>query len=583
MDDRYQVKHLLEEISYGKYFVAEDTFIQRDVQLFYYAAPDGDEWKETFSVASADMATVSHPGLPIIYNHGVDEEGPYVLRQYVDSATLNTHLAENGPLGEYEGWELAQQMLEIHDAAKPSGNFHGALDPDNINLTVRPSGKKLYVIADYGIAEIYKRISGEVAFLGAPYLVSPEQAAGEEASEAAQIYSIGQLVYHALTGGHPWIEQDLAGVQSLQQSEPLDSISAYKPELPAEFVAWLDTMISHDPAQRFASYADALAALPQPQQAAPVPVSTSTQGISPASASQAVVPATSSQAVTAVAGVAAETGAQPVSAAEAFAAQQEAAKKQKQEEMAKKAGAFKNPVVLGGVAAAVIGLVAVFALSGGDEPEVASNIANLSQQTKNELAALPEQGLLAYINFAGDSLKALNNANLALEPLLKEPRFSSDGRSGDGLFLSKNYSFRLSLEEAGMDMSNSDYTVSFWIKPSGTRDTELSVTNKHAWDEVQSGNPTNWAPEEAVVAGRSWNMVTIVQENATNSVTIYLDGKEVEKNSSQGLNDFSEDPYIYIGNYKNESGAGMPPSVIDNLAVWNRPLSAVEIEALADY
>ena len=576
MEDRYQVKHLLEEISYGKYFIAEDTFIKRDVQVFYYSAPDGDAWKEAFNVASADMATVSHPGLPIVYNHGIDDDGPYTLRQYVDSATLNTHLAEHGPLGEYEGWELAQQILEIHDVAKPSNNFHGALDPDNINLTARPSGQKLYVVADYGIAAIYKKFSGESGYLGAPYLISPEQAAGEEASESSQLYSIGQLIYHALTGGHPWIESSAEEVAELQKGQALEPISAYNQAIPEAFVNWLSKMISIDPAERFSSYAEATQALPQPEQAAPVPVSTSTQGIQPAATIS-----TSTQGIQPAAGT--DTGAQGVSAAEAFAAQQEAKKQQKQAEMAEKTAIFKKPAVLGGIAAGVIGLVAVIALSGGDEPATGSiNIANLSQQTKQELSVLPEQELVAYINFAGNSLKALNNPQLALEPLLKEPRFTKEGRSGTGLFLNKNYSFRLSLEQAGIALNDSSYTVSFWIKPSSSSDTELSVSNKNSWDEGQGSGSKQWNPDEAIIAGKSWNMVTIVHESSSESVTIYLDGKEIERNSSTGLNDFSEDPYIYLGNYKNESGAGMPPSVIDSFAVWKRPLSEIEIETLAN-
>ncbi|WP_018971045.1 LamG-like jellyroll fold domain-containing protein [Rubritalea marina] len=574
MDERYQVKHLLEEISYGKYFLAEDTFIQRDVQVFYYNAPAVDGWEEIFSASSADLATVSHPGLPIVYNHGVDEDGPYTLRQYVNSSTLNAHLAEYGALGEYEGWELAQQMLEIHDAAKESGSFHGALDPDSINLTTRPSGKKLYVIADYGIADIYRRISGEQAYLGAPYLIAPEQAGGAAASEQSQVYAIGQLVYHALTGGHPWLEASADEVLELQQSQPLPLVSEYKPELPEAFVLWLNAMISTDPAHRYKTFAEASQALPHPVQSAPIPISTTS-----AVANSPAVAVTGMQGV-APAGV--DSGAQGVSAAEAFAAQQEEMRKVKQEELAQKAALFKQPAVLGGIGVVVLGIIGFAVFGGGDDtPKVSSQVANMSQQTKNELSVLPEQGLVAYINFTNDSLKSLNNPDLVLEPILKEPRFSRDGRSGEGLFLSKQYSFKLDMEKAGMDLDRSDYTVSFWIKPSSARDTELSVSSQSEWSGSTTGNPREWAPENAVVAGKSWNMVTIVQEAENEQVTIYLDGKQIEQNSSAGLNDFSTDPYIYLGNYKNESGSGMPPSVIDNFAVWDRPLSSTEIETLA--
>ena len=161
MDERYSVGSLIEELPYGKQFAAEDTLIQRTVQIFRLESPSGGskKWKETFGELSSELATIAHPGLPIIYDHGVDEDGPFLIRQLQESVDINHHLAQHGQFSEYEGWELAHQMLEIFDAARPTENFHGALDPSHVRFMSRPSGAKRFTITDYGLAEIYNRVN----------------------------------------------------------------------------------------------------------------------------------------------------------------------------------------------------------------------------------------------------------------------------------------------------------------------------------------------------------------------------------------------------------------------------------------
>ncbi|MFC4992371.1 LamG-like jellyroll fold domain-containing protein [Rubritalea tangerina] len=574
MDDRYQVGQLMEELAYGNYYEAEDTLIQRKVQILRYETPTGNkaEWQEAFNAASAELATASHPGLPITYTHGIDDDGPYIIRQLLESTVLNTRLVESGPLSEYEGWELAHQMLEIQDAAKPSGNFHGALDANHIGLIARPSGKKLYSITDYGLAEISRRIHDSKEFLGAPYLISPEQARGEEASELSQIYAIGQLVFHGLSGGHPWIETTLDEIIELQKQEPR-LITEYNAGIPDAMAQWINKMRAYDPKDRFQSFEEATQHLPEPIQSAPVPVQ----------ATSAVynVPATHT---TTTQTVAAQTTGQ-VSAADAFAAQKATADAQKKAEMAAKMQTFKNPFVLGGIGAVVLLIIIIVAMSGGEE-ETENGYTDGSEKAQAELSSLPREGLIAYLDFNEEKLSAANAPNIKLEPLNAAPIFSRNGRSGKGLILDKTRYYRLPLTGTPMGRSDKDFTISFWVKPRKNEDQDLVAVSKQPWQEGETeafeGDSANhvWKPEDAVIAGSTWNMVTMVCARSDEALTIYIDGEKVESSGNAEINELKKNPFIYIGCDSNENFHHKSPVTIDNMAIWDRKLSDFEIRGL---
>jgi serine/threonine protein kinase len=640
MDDRYQISQLLEELAFGNIYEAEDTLIQRKVQIFRYFVPASGneaEWKETFHASSAELGTASHPGLPIIYTHGIDEEGPYSIRQLLDTTILNTRLADSGPLSEYEAWELAQQILEIHAAAKPSGNFHGALDANHIGLITRPSGKKLYSITDYGLAEVSRRIHESTDYVGAPYLISPEQAKGEPASEISQIYAIGQLIFHAFSGGHPWIQTPLEEIIEFQKTQPLELVSAYNDRVPEAMAQWIAKLIALDPRDRFQSYDEAVSHLPEPIQSAPVPVQ--------ATSTIYNVPATHT---TATQTVSVEGNMGRVSAADAFAAQQK-------EAQGEKGQILKNPLVLAGIGTIVLITVCIIFFTGGaDDDAYESNYVSIketenteiatpprvdalstggtenditkptesnsvsskeaentetanpprvdalssggteneatesnsvgSKEAENpEIARLPHDKLFAYIDFDDEQLVAKDNARIKLIPLKDKPAFSRSGRSGKGLTLDKTHYFSLPLSGTPMGSSTKDFTISFWLKPHKSSELDLVPVSKQPRPEGATEDRSVkhvLKPEEAVIVGNKWNMITMVCARSTETITIYVDGKKVGASSNAEIKEINKKPFIYIGCDSNKKFQHATPITIDNIAIWERELSEVEIKDL---
>ncbi|MGJ8672846.1 LamG-like jellyroll fold domain-containing protein [Rubritalea sp.] len=576
MDERYNVGSLIEELSYGKQFAAEDSLIQRPVQIFRFETPSGDEevWKEQFGHLSSELATITHPGLPIIYDHGVDSEGPYLIRQLQESIDINHHLVQDGAFSEYEGWELAHQLLEIFDAARTSGNFHGALDPMHVRFMPRPSGTKRFTITDYGLAEIHNTINGSSDFLGALYLISPEQARGEEINEQSQVFAIGQLIFHALSGGHPWIELSLEDVKKLVVEDPIAPIIDYNPSIPEGFSHWLQKMTAVDPTERFSSYQEAAENLPQPIQSAPVPISASTatvaQNVTAAqvtTASHAIHPA--EQRIT--------------TAAEDFAAKKAAEDEVKKQEIAQKISIMKNPMVLGGVGAILLLLIIVIVMSGGEED---SSDITATQVIEESNTAIPQLGLVSFMDFNNGSVQDPQNSTFLLEPLKNRPLFSNNGLSGKALVIDKSHYFRLPITGTPLADRSKDFTLSFWMKSGSNHSSKLAMVSKEPWKQGNSEpfesdeKLWQWTPDKnSSLQTSSWSMVTIVFSGYDKSISLFLNGKNLGRSSNDAK---TVNSHIYVGCDSNENFLHQNPMVIDDLVIWDRALNQSDIKSMYD-
>jgi serine/threonine protein kinase len=576
MDERYNVGSLIEELSYGKQYAAEDSLIQRPVQIFRFETPEGDEdkWKDTFGELSSELATIAHPGLPIIYDHGSDDEGPYLIRQLQESVDINHHLVQNGAFSEYEGWELAHQMLEIFDAARTTGNFHGALDPAHVRFMARPSGAKRFTITDYGLAEIYNQINGNTEYLGAPYLISPEQARGEKANEQSQIFAIGQLIFHALSGGHPWLETPLEDITQTVQENSLDPITDYNPSIPEGFSDWLQKMIAIEPSERFQTYEEATGKLPEPIQSAPVPISASTATVSQTVAAAQVI--TASHAVHA-----AET--HITTAAEDFAAQKAA-----QDEIKKKEtiSVLKNPIVIGAAGVIVLLIIVVILMAGGEEEKTPAS-ASTSETIQESTPTIPQDGLVAFIDFDNSSVSDRKNSSYRLEPLKNSPAYSNNGLTGKALVLNKKNYYRLPISRTPLADKSKDFTVSFWIKSGSSKPNELAVVSNEPWLEGNAGSFEGddslwqWSPDgDSSLDSLSWSMVTMVYSRSDSSIGLFLNGEYLGSSSNDEINADRMSRYIYLGCDDNENFLHQSPMVLDDLAIWDRALTRDDISSM---
>jgi serine/threonine-protein kinase len=129
---------------------------------------------------------------------------------FLDGPTLATHVRRSGVLPHAEvvslGLGVARGLAAIHEAAL----LHRDLKPDNVML-VRGRGP---VITDLGVAKLLREeaLTMSGALVGTPLYMSPEQASGEETTQATDLYSLGAILYECLSGSPPLRAPDLVSL-----------------------------------------------------------------------------------------------------------------------------------------------------------------------------------------------------------------------------------------------------------------------------------------------------------------------------------------------------------------------------------
>ena len=173
---------------------------------------------------STALSLLSHPNIVQVYNTVITNSTKYIIMEYVDGITLKKHIDHRGALPEREVIYYASQILSALDYIHSRGIVHCDIKPQNIILLPNGSIK----VADFGIARLDAMLdrSNEKSdtALGTVYYVSPEQAQGKHPEAQSDIYSLGVMLYEAMTNRLPFCHEstDEALVVHLQlQSDQL--------------------------------------------------------------------------------------------------------------------------------------------------------------------------------------------------------------------------------------------------------------------------------------------------------------------------------------------------------------------------
>lgn len=179
-------------------------------------------------------ARLAHPNVASVHDFGTSASGgedvPYIVMELVDGQTLSDHLAA-GPLDWRIAVRVAAEVAAALAAAHAEHVVHRDIKPANIMLT--PAGAK---VLDFGIAAAVGTPDPdpEGPVMGTPAYVAPERFDGLPATPATDMFSLGTLLYHCLSGRLPWTagtNTELVHAQRFDHPEPLPPIADLAPEV----------------------------------------------------------------------------------------------------------------------------------------------------------------------------------------------------------------------------------------------------------------------------------------------------------------------------------------------------------------
>jgi eukaryotic-like serine/threonine-protein kinase len=200
-------------------YLARDQELERPVAVKVLETLAGEEESRRRFVREARLAArLAHPNVVAVFDAGEHDGAPYIVMEYVEGETLAELLARRGPLPAEEVVKLGRQACAGLQHAHDAGLVHRDVKPQN--LLVRRDGT--LKISDFGIARAAEatQITSAGTILGTAGYLAPEQAAGGEASPAADVYGLGAVLYEALTGQPPVQLESLADLTTAHERPP---------------------------------------------------------------------------------------------------------------------------------------------------------------------------------------------------------------------------------------------------------------------------------------------------------------------------------------------------------------------------
>jgi serine/threonine protein kinase len=207
---KYEVQKLLGKGATGSVYLASDPFEQREVAVKVLdsmpADPEEARRHLKFFQNEASLAgKLRHPHIVSIYDAGVEkQEGRdlrYLVMEVVEGTSLQPHCTPAGLLPVARTAQIAFKCCKALEYANSVGVVHRDIKPANIML--RPDFD--IKVSDFGAAQLARSDTTQVAGVGSPFYMSPEQIrGGEEIDFRSDMFSLGGVMYHMLTGQRPF-------------------------------------------------------------------------------------------------------------------------------------------------------------------------------------------------------------------------------------------------------------------------------------------------------------------------------------------------------------------------------------------
>ena len=242
---RYRLEKRLGAGGMSEVWSAFDLDLDRRVAV-KLLAPNAD--RARFEREARSAAALAHPNICALYGYGETEGRPFMVLEYLPGGSLEERLTPGRPLPDDETRRIAVDIAAGLAHAHQRGLVHRDLKPSNVLFDAEGRAK----IADFGIARLGEPsgLTELGTVLGTATTISPEQAAGEPATPASDVYAFGVILYRLLTGRLPFEAEDALVLAAMHRDVPPPPLARFRADAPAALESIAMAALAKSPADR---------------------------------------------------------------------------------------------------------------------------------------------------------------------------------------------------------------------------------------------------------------------------------------------------------------------------------------------
>jgi serine/threonine-protein kinase len=253
----YRIEERVGRGGMGVVYRAEHLNLRRRAAI-KIIAPDlaeSEGFRERFTREARIAAALQHPNIVTVYDAGEVDGILYLAMQYIEGNDLAAMLRKDGRLRPYRAIDVIRQVASALDAAHAEGLIHRDVKPANVLIEGRTA-----FLTDFGLTKrtdgTHTELTRSGDVVGTIHYVAPEQIEGGRVSARSDVYSLGCLLYHCLTGQVPYSRDTDVAVIYAHLSEPPPKLTALRPELAGGLDGVIAKALDKSPDRRFPTCSD---------------------------------------------------------------------------------------------------------------------------------------------------------------------------------------------------------------------------------------------------------------------------------------------------------------------------------------
>ncbi|MFT7622778.1 MAG: serine/threonine protein kinase [Myxococcota bacterium] len=208
--DKYEIESVLGVGGAGCVYRARQIDLDRPVaiKVMRPEVAGSEVMKARFHQEAMAASRLSHPGAVVVHDFGEWEGQLFIVMEMLDGRSLEDLIGPKG-MSEVMIIDVFGQIADAMDAAHEAGLIHRDLKPANIVVVEQPGRATRVKVVDFGLALFAQtpadeRLTTERTVVGTPHYMSPEQCRALDVTTAADVYSVGVMLYEALCGVPPF-------------------------------------------------------------------------------------------------------------------------------------------------------------------------------------------------------------------------------------------------------------------------------------------------------------------------------------------------------------------------------------------